>query len=144
MDLTLQVTNTIKLEDIRSLMCIGWEGGMTTWCLRIEENSCPTGFSPKDFKPGGSVRSQNKDWGWSYLYPTMTGGSIRCLVDEEDSGIYERAVPYILDLEKIKTALKLMSEKSPKHWADFISDNSDAITGDVFLQYALFGEIIYG
>jgi len=40
--------------------------------------------------------------------------------------------------------LKLMATKYPKHFADWINENDDAITGDVFLQCALFGEIVFG
>jgi hypothetical protein len=43
----------------------------------------------------------------------------------------------------IKSGLKVMAEKYPHHWQDFVSENDDAITGDVFLQCCLFGEIVY-
>lgn len=37
-----------------------------------------------------------------------------------------------------------MAAKSPKHFADWLADNDDACTSDVFIQHVIFGEIIYG
>jgi hypothetical protein len=51
--------------------------------------------------------------------------------------------PKRLDMAAIKNGLKVMAEKYPHHWQDFVSENDDAITGDVFLQCCLFGEIVY-
>lgn len=45
---------------------------------------------------------------------------------------------------KIKKAIKLMSKKSPNHFASIMDENFDANTGDVLLQYAVNGEILYG
>lgn len=37
-----------------------------------------------------------------------------------------------------------MAEKSPRHFADLLSEDDDATTHDVFIQHVLFGEVIYG
>jgi hypothetical protein len=42
---------------------------------------------------------------------------------------------------KVRSGLQVMSEKYPHHWAE---DNADCTTGDVLIQCALFGEIVYG
>ena len=49
-----------------------------------------------------------------------------------------------LDLNAIKKGLQIMAEKYPRHMGDFLNENDDADTGDVFLQCCLFGEAIYG
>ena len=46
--------------------------------------------------------------------------------------------------EKWTEALKRMQANHPKHWDDLMADNSDAITSDVLIQLALFGELVYG
>lgn len=38
----------------------------------------------------------------------------------------------------------LMLQNQPKHFADIIAENDDATTADVFLQFALMGELVYG
>mgnify|MGYP001581140220 CR=1 FL=1 len=51
---------------------------------------------------------------------------------------------YNLNIRKIKRGLTAMAKKEPKHFADFIKEDDDQITADVFLQCCLFGEVIYG
>lgn len=60
--------------------------------------------------------------------------------DEED----KKLPHYRLNLASIKKGLQVMADKFPKHFADVTNDNADATTGDVFLQCALFGDVIYG
>ncbi len=50
----------------------------------------------------------------------------------------------LLDLGTIRLGLQTMADKYPNHWHDFINDNEDATTGDVFLQCCLYGEVIFG
>jgi len=38
----------------------------------------------------------------------------------------------------------VMAKKEPRHFADFLKEDYDETTGDVFLQCCLFGEVIYG
>jgi len=49
-----------------------------------------------------------------------------------------------LDLDAIKKGLQIIAEKYPRHMGDFLNENDDADTGDVFLQCCLFGDAIYG
>ena len=49
-----------------------------------------------------------------------------------------------LDGDAVQRGLQTMAEKYPRHWGDFIRENEDAITGDVFIQCCLLGEVVYG
>ena len=51
---------------------------------------------------------------------------------------------YPITIDNIRKGLELMRDQYPRHYADLIEENDDAITGDVFLQLAVFGELIYG
>jgi CBS domain-containing protein len=44
----------------------------------------------------------------------------------------------------IVVGLQTMADNYPNHWHDFINDNEDAATSDVFLQCCLYGEAIFG
>jgi hypothetical protein len=46
--------------------------------------------------------------------------------------------------ENFAKAFALMAKNSPDHFADFMSENEDAVTADVFLQYVALGEVVYG
>jgi hypothetical protein len=45
---------------------------------------------------------------------------------------------------KIRQGLQVMAEKYPHHFSNVVENNADAETGDVLIQCALFGDIIYG
>ena len=60
--------------------------------------------------------------------------------DEDGDGEEKKQVTF----ESIIKGLYLMKAGSPKHWADIVNDNDDADTSDALLQYAAFGELVYG
>lgn len=45
---------------------------------------------------------------------------------------------------KVQKGLKIMAREYPVHFTDFIREEDDADTSDVFLQLCLFEEIVYG
>ncbi len=49
-----------------------------------------------------------------------------------------------LSLDKLKAGLQVLAEKYPHHFKDIIQESGDATTGDVLVQCALFGDIVYG
>lgn len=65
---------------------------------------------------------------------------------EMDSELNEGEQPtkYALTLKDVRKGLRLMKKEYPSHYADLVEENDDAITGDVWLQLAVFGEVIYG
>lgn len=80
--------------------------------------------------------------------PSILGGCfIEILEADADANVHKW---HVIDLcnkgwqNRIKSAFLLMAEKWPHHFADFYNDNSDSITGDVFIQLMLFGDIKYG
>lgn len=82
-----------------------------------------------------------------------TGGyGYRKLKDWFDSGegaydvydAYREEEPMQLTHKKLRRAIQLMGEKHTSHLSDIVKENDDAITGDVLLQLALFGELMYG
>ena len=77
--------------------------------------------------------------GSGYAYPLIPGGAI--IIQEWG---YPEQKTYKLNLPAIKKGLNIMSEKYPIHFADFIGQNEDAITADVFIQCCIFGEVKYG
>lgn len=73
-------------------------------------------------------------------YPMCEAGGAVVLRDKEaDDG-----KDLVLDYPAIERGLQVMAEKYPRHFADFVQENGDATTGDVFVQCALLGDIVYG
>lgn len=55
----------------------------------------------------------------------------------------DEPVVEILNSEKYGKGLILLHNEHSQHWDDLISENGDAITADVLIQLALFGEVVY-
>lgn len=75
---------------------------------------------------------------YRWEYP-MTDGALLFKDIEANNGEI-----YTLDLGAVQRGLQVMAHDYPRHWADFLNENEDSITADVFLQCALFGSVIYG
>lgn len=148
----------IKIEmpeqRIQDLLCNAIEGGSNYW-YRIEKyhypNKCPIcgEITPLRHcigdKPAhpimDTVPQTKEDLGieFEHLELPFKGGYIE-FSDLED----EEAEHKNLTIEAIQRGVKIMAEKYPRHFGDWLSENDDAITGDVFLQCCLFGEVVYG
>lgn len=84
--------------------------------------------------------SEVSDLGYeSVVKNILTGKKVFTIKDYEDNDkIYQ------LNLDAIKSGLEIMADKFPKVFAEVLLDNTDAGTGDIFLQCALLGEVLYG
>lgn len=114
-------------SDAWHLLVSAFEGGSNYWA-RID-NSKPY-FTAGNEKP------------YTYLPDVpFLGGSIA--VEQSDGGDYEPC-PFVLTRERCLAAFQLMAEKHPHHWQAVCVENTDAETGDVFLQLAVLGDVVYG
>lgn len=68
---------------------------------------------------------------------------IKISVRLDDDEPHEDDTCFLTDVE-LQQGLQRMARKYPRHFADFMAENDDAITGDVFLQCVVLGEVIYG
>lgn len=115
---------TITQEDIDDIMCTALEGGITYWCRKAQvvEDTYLGEYASEQISRGGTLR----------------------LFDAESDDIW------FLDRDKLLNGIKL--------WAEFGGDPCLAIRGngtidtcevdaevaDQIIQYALFGEVVFG
>ena len=125
----MKLTLPIEIPDqrIQDLLCSALEGGSNYWYF-IESFNYPKGED-----------KQSLGIEFEHLELPFKGGSLTFTVPEDDDG-----KEYILDSKAIQQGMKVMAEKYPRHFENFLDENDDAITGDVFLQCCLFGEVVYG
>ena len=71
----------------------------------------------------------------------IVAGKAHLLLTEVDDTMGKHLV---LNRSAVEMGLTVMAEKYPKHFADMVSENDDATTGDVLVQCALLGEVVYG
>lgn len=112
--LTLSVRVHIKLQDIEYLLDSASRGS-EYWC----ENAHDLAYESTTKQ----IVQEGKTWR---------------MVDAEDDGKI-----HSLNLQTIKKGLTVMAKKEPHHFADFLQEQGDMNTGDVFLQCCLFGEVRY-
>lgn len=61
-------------------------------------------------------------------------------LDESEANLKRHRVTRV----ELEGGLKLMAEKHARHFGDFMSENDDAVTADVFLQLVTLKDVIYG
>ena len=133
---TMAVKVEFTDEEVRSLLVSAFEGGSNYW-YTIKEYNLADGLSREDFRGDGKFTVE----GWSEVYTIpFTEGCSLTIGDMEEGGKPDVK----LDREKLEKGLTVMYETMRHHLTDFIDDKTDATTGDVFLQCALWGECIYG
>lgn len=64
-------------------------------------------------------------------------------ISDEKAGAIQGQT-YELSLDKLKAGLQVLATKYMHHFKDVIDGTGDTTTGDVLVQCALFGEIVYG
>lgn len=129
--LNVEVKLAVPISRVQDLLCCGMEGGIGYWATIV-------GYK----EPKSIVHRTDDEQIYKHLdYPVNEGGAV-IIEDEEGGKTYE------LDLEKIQNGLRAMAGLKPGegagHFTNFIEQNEDAETGDVFVQCCLFGEIVYG
>jgi hypothetical protein len=124
---------TLTREQISDVLCSAFEGGSNSWYW-IDQFIAPASW---DFVSEPSLLPGERHWPCDY--PLNPGGAlvISSTIDQERPGVR-------LELDVIQRGLNILVEKYPWHFANILSENADAETGDVLLQCCLFGEIIYG
>jgi len=131
----MKVTQEISKKRISDLLCTALEGGSNYW-YRIEQFIEPQKLEFMTDEPWNGGKPQL----FRHLdYPLNEGGALLISDRKQGGDLLGR-----LDLASIQRGLELMATKFPRHWGDFLAENDDAETGDVFLQCCLFGELIYG
>lgn len=135
--LKVKVTMEFPIERIANMLCTALEGGSNYWYL-IRKHIKPPTYVYKTMAT--STPAGKKVEIIPHIDDPCNEGGALMIGDLEE----EKRKPIRLDLPAMQRGLQLMSEKYQHHFADFLAENDDAITGDVFLQLCLFGEVIYG
>ncbi len=112
----------ITAEDIENIIVTAFEGGSNYWMGLIKNADwC--------FKPAGEPTSL---WATRLL---LEGKAIPLCDKEKPEEVF------MLTLENLLSGIKQSWEEHPSSWD---KENWDAVDCDCILQYALFGEIVFG
>jgi hypothetical protein len=125
----MKITTEVSNSQIENLVVSALEGGSNYW-YNITDFGKPVRY---EFRTDSDKIFRHVD------YPMNPGGYLVIESTEEPKRKSAR-----LNLKNIHRGLVLMAAKYPAHYADVLNDNTDQSTADVFLQLALYGEVIYG
>ncbi len=134
--------NPITPKQQLNLLTSALEGGSNYWYELPDISTLPKkGYNPKTRQIiNDEINCPGiKDCLVNRLWEAVQAGKAIPVSDIED----ETHLGYITK-QGLEKACELMAEKYPFHYADAVGENDDAITGDVFLQLVVMGELIYG
>lgn len=131
-----KIGHFIPTQRVVDLLIGAIEGGSNYWYSHLICDLAD-GLKYEDFRHGGKFVSDDNYYHPLEIVPFVDGCALILHV-MDDSEVYR------IDKASLKTGLEKMAQESKEHWANFISEDDDAETADVFLQYVVFGEIIYG
>jgi hypothetical protein len=124
-DFTIITPVKIEKQRVWDLLCNIMEGGSYNSFIIVE-------YLPEGIE-------NHPDCTYRHIDVPFLGGSIGLIDKYGDSPIV-----YQLDRAAMERGLKIMANKFPRHFADFLDQGDDVITADVFLQCSLLGDVIYG
>lgn len=137
--MTTRITVEVTDERLAEVLCSACEGGSGYWAKQDDGKESPYRFA--DVGGRTSIISHLPGSGPLELVPDFDVA----ITDFEDSTRgTRRPKKHRLTPAKLRRGLQVMAEKYPKHFADVVTGNGDSTTGDVLLQCALFGELVYG
>lgn len=121
-------------EVIGDLLVNAFEGGSNYW-YKIEKYQRPTGAADT-----WAYRVDKRKVFQHVDYPMNVGGALVITSTEEP----EKG-EFVLTRQKLYEGMRKLANSEPYrfHFFDVLTENDDATTADVFLQFALFGDVIY-
>ncbi len=156
---TVTIKKEITVEQIKSMLVTALETPCGSWFRVTGANFAP-GLTRADFQqidgfPTGKFCDPEEYYASDQIIPVTPGCALRILVDRYTDNLPNEWEPNVtpaktdghrllLTPEKLVAGVQVMAEKYPKHFNDWMNQNDDAITGDIFLQCCLFGEEIFG
>ncbi len=136
---TVKVSHEITEQRVRDLLCSAWEGGSSYWCSCIDRQVPPAALATIAAIKAERLDKTGDGCFYSHEYPFINGVTLVLTADEEEDD-----KPLHLDRAALVRGLQVMAEKYPRQFNDFLTENDDAETGDIYLQCCIFGEAIFG
>ena len=131
------VKKKVTREMVRDALTHAFEAESSGWACSVEVVSRGDG----DFKEGDELYRLAT---WVPLTPGGVVGITDAFHTQEQYANEDGL--YLLTYEKILKGIQLFSEckegKIPEHFDNFLEGDSDGCSGDVFLQFCVFGDAI--
>lgn len=129
----VEVKKTIKFteEDLNDILCSCFEGGCSYWCC-IDNTTTEWDKAREKLHLNGNTDPTTED---IMLQMLVDGKPIR-LIDQEEDKVYS------LYMMRFTKGIKMSIENG--FWNGNDIWDVDGLVGDAIIQYAVFGEQVYG
>lgn len=138
---TVSAPVEITRKQICELIC-GCIENPFSWFEGIEGFVLPENLSKIDFQEDGKRCFSD----WPSVYAVITDSECKVTFKVEEPVRKDRE-NFLIDIgpEELKKGLDLMAASSEyqHHFSHFIAEDYDAITSDVFMQFVIYGEVIF-
>lgn len=138
----INMTATVDWSKITNAIIGAFEGGSTYWLRKAEYVYQPDAIAGNPLYDDLVRLLDDPFVGLAESLFWANGGKMNLIYDDPEGD--DAATEQVVGLMEIRQGLRSMAEKSPRHFADLLSEDDDATTHDVFIQHVLFGEVIYG
>ena len=126
----ITITQTLQADEFKNLLYNCWHYS-NYWCSL----DCDPAFEwHKEKFP--DVQNCIEDKLWAYLRHDPSHK-----IEVHDTYSDEK---FSLRWDMILEGSKVFADDFPRHFQDFVSDNDDAVTADVWLQCVCLGDVCYG
>lgn len=136
----MKVILDIPAQKIADLMVTAIEGNhmVRAWCDGVFL------VTPKSYARSIDINNTSPWYSKKEIYEQSFSISVHEIFDTLGPPKGDNINKHTVGSVQFAEAFRKMAEHSPKQFAEFMTDNYDIITADVFLQYAALGELIYG
>ncbi|MDE3097247.1 MAG: hypothetical protein KGK07_14760 [Chloroflexota bacterium] len=137
---TLKITITTPIERIADLLSHAFESGDVGYWCRLGKVH---GLTKRNRERAGYLAKRHD----SAVWLPLAGGSVEIIEHNDSKDPKDWSEPRLLNWTAIKRGLALMADPKNEHahhFGDWLKESDDMTTGDVFLQFCVLGEVMYG
>lgn len=138
---TISVPRSIPTNRVKDLLVGFFETANSCW-LNKYDYRFREGLTKKDFQEGGQFQIPGDYYHPSQIIPMTEGCAVVLTVDDPDKP-EGKTKKFVMGPEQIKKGLEVMARDFPTAFNDFLEENDDAITADLFGQCIVYGKDVY-
>jgi hypothetical protein len=135
---TVEVATTVSWDKITNAITGAMEGPYSPWIGEFKYDMDSSGTLAEAARNGEHTVWYNDPAFWT------DGGKANARFDGPEDEEGSAASATVVSAAELIKGLQLMATGSPEHFADLVNESDDAITHDVFMQYVILGEVVFG